>query len=239
MSERPAAESSEGTAQEALRPGVLFDVDGTLLDTNYLHVMAWTRACRETGHEDVTMAQVHRGIGIASRELIQRLTGGEDEATAAAYSTHYERLQGEVRPFEAAGDLVRACHDLGLAVVLATSGKEDDLEWMLPAIGVDDHVVDGSVTSSDVEASKPAPELFEVALVKCGLDPERTIAIGDTVWDCEAAGRAGLPVVAVECGGIAEHELREAGACEVYADPADLLANLTSSRLATLSGPVG
>ncbi len=219
------------------RPGVLFDVDGTLLDTNYLHVIAWTRAFRDTGHSGVTMAQVHRAIGIAGTELIERLTGGADEATSTAYSKHYERLQDEARPFAGAGDLVRACHDLGLAVVIATSGKEDDLAWMLPAIGVDEELIDGSATSSDVEASKPAPELFQVALDKCGLDPERTIAIGDTVWDCEAAGRAGLPVIAVECGGIAEAELREAGADEVYADPADLLANLSSSRLATLSEP--
>lgn len=226
------------TGSAHLRPGVLFDVDGTLLDTNFLHVIAWTRAFRDTGHDGVTMGQVHRAIGIAGTELIERLTGGDDEATSAAYSKHYERLQDEVRPFAGAADLLRACHDLGLAVVVATSGKEDDLAWMLPAIGVDEDLIDGSATSSDVEASKPAPELFQVALDKCRLDPDRTIAIGDTVWDCEAAGRAGLPVIAVECGGIAEAELRAAGAAEVYADPADLLANLSSSRLTTLSEPV-
>lgn len=218
-----------------LVPGVIFDVDGTLLDTNYLHTVAWTRALRSHGYDDVTMAAVHGAIGIASGELVQHLTGGTDEAVAQAHTQEYEPFQDDVRAFPRAAELMGACHDAGLRVVIATSGKEKDLDWMLPAIGVDEAIVAGASTSSDVEAAKPAPDLLSVAIEKSGLDPARTVALGDTVWDVKAAADAGVPCIALACGGIGAAELREAGAVEVWDSPADLLENLSESRLSALT----
>lgn len=222
---------------DELRPGVIFDVDGTLLDTNYLHVVAWIRALRAHGHDTVTMEQVHEAIGIASGELVEYLTGGQDDAASAAHTDAYEPFRDDIRPFPHAADLMRACHDAGLRVVIATSGKEDDLEWMLPAIGVQKDLIDGSTTSSDVQAAKPAPDLLQVAMDTSGLDPKRTVAIGDTVWDVRAAKRSGIHAIAVTCGGIGEAALKAEGATEVYADAADLLDRFDDSLLATLAAP--
>ena len=210
--------------------GVLFDVDGTLLDTNYLHVLAWWRACRDGGYDGVTMAQLHRAIGMASELLSEEVLGRQDEKVIDAHGTHFEELRSMAQPMPGAADLVRACHDRGLATVLATSAKADDLDWMLPAIGAGDALT-GSTTSEDVERSKPAPDLLHVALDAHGLDPSRTTVVGDTVWDVGAATRDGMPCVGLTCGGISAQELREAGAVQVYDDPADLLAHLDDSPL--------
>lgn len=219
------------TADEDLRPGVLFDVDGTLLDTNYLHVLAWWQAFRDTGH-DVGMWTLHRSIGIGSEELVQRVLGQPDDATVEAHSRRYEALQDQATAFLQAAELLAGCADLGLTVVLATSGKKGDLDWMLPAVGAADGVVAGTTTSDDVEAAKPHPDLLAVAVRDNRLDPARTVAVGDTVWDTEAARSAGLPCVALLCGGISRDELTGAGAVAVYDDPAALIEALASSPLA-------
>ncbi|AKT51998.1 HAD family hydrolase [Arsenicicoccus sp. oral taxon 190] len=214
-----------------LRPGVLFDVDGTLLDTNYLHALAWWRALRATGHDTITMQQCHAAIGIASEGLVRHLTGGQDEEAVERHSEEYEPLKRDLTAFPRAADLLQACDDAGLAVVLATSGQESDLEWMVPAIGVPESLLAGATTSGDVDEAKPEPDLLSVAVERHGLDPQRTVVVGDTVWDVEAARKAGLPIVAVTCGGICRQQLEEAGADAVYDDPADLLAHLDSSLL--------
>lgn len=218
---------------EPTKPGVLFDVDGTLLDTNYLHVLAWWQAFRDAGHEDVTMAAIHRAIGIASEKLVEHLLGEEDQKAVDAHSERYEALRDMVVALPGAAGLVAACADAGLTAVLATSGKRDDLDWMLPAVGAGEAVA-GATTSADVDASKPAPDLLSVAMEQHGLDTSHAVVVGDTVWDAESAARAGLPCIAFTCGGISEQELREAGAVEVYVDPADLLAKLDGSVLARL-----
>lgn len=213
------------------RPGVLLDVDGTLLDTNYLQVLAWWQAFRDTGHDEVSMAECHRAIGIGSAELVAHLLGDDaddvDEVMEAK-ERRYEPLRELVVAFPRVDDLLAACRDRGLAVVLATSGQQSDLEWMTPAIGAED-VVDGATTSADVESAKPAPDLMQTAVADHGLDPQRTVAVGDTIWDVRAARDAGLPCIALTCGGISRAELVEAGADEVYDDPADLLAHLDDS----------
>lgn len=214
-----------------LRPGVVFDVDGTLLDTNYLHVLSWWQAMNDAGHPDVAMSDIHRAIGIASEGLTEHLLGSEDEKAIEAHSERYEALRDLVTAFPRAADLVKACGHRGLTPVLATSGKEEDLEWMLPAIGSDDGDFAGTTTSSDVGEGKPAPDLLTPAMQEHDLDPARTVAVGDTVWDVEAAKQAGIPCIVVLCGGISEAELREAGADEVYDDPADLLEHLEDSLL--------
>jgi HAD superfamily hydrolase (TIGR01509 family) len=217
-----------------LRSGVLFDVDGTLLDTNYLHVIAWWRAFDDTGHPGVPMAAIHRSVGIASEGLVERLVGRPDEKAVEAHSQRYEELRDHVTAFPDAADLVERCAERGLVPVLATSGKEHDLEWMLPAIGTDDAFA-GATTSSEVDEGKPAPDLPAAAMEQHRLDPERTVLIGDTVWDVRAAERSGIPCIAVTSGGISEAELREAGAVEVYADVAELLERFDDSALARLA----
>ena len=218
---------------DTLSPGVLFDVDGTLLDTNYLHVLAWWQALNDAGREGVSMAAIHRAIGIASEGLLERLLGETDDAAEEAHSRRYEALRDQVTAFPRTAELVAAVADRGFKAVLATSGKKDDLEWMLPAIGAEDGFA-GATTSSDVDAGKPSPDLLTAALDEHGLDPGRTVVVGDTVWDVQAAEHAGLPCIALTCGGISEAELREAGAAEVYDDPADRLARLDGSLLGRL-----
>lgn len=217
-----------------LRPGVLFDVDGTLLDTNYLHVLAWSQAFADVGHAGVSMAAIHRAVGIASEGLVEHLLGHEDERAVEAHSRRYEELRDRVTAFPKVADLLETCAGRGLATVLATSGKEKDLEWMLPAIGAGESLA-GVTTSSEVESGKPAPDLVEAALEQHDLDRGHTALVGDTVWDVEAAARAGLPCVAVTSGGISAAELRDAGGVEVYADPAELLDRLDVSLLARLA----
>jgi phosphoglycolate phosphatase-like HAD superfamily hydrolase len=210
------------------RAGVLFDVDGTLLDTNYLHVLAWWQAFRDTGHE-VAMWTLHRAIGIGSEELVQRVLGRSGPDTVSAHSKRYEALRDQVVAFPRAAELLSGCAELGLTVVLATSGGKGDLDWMLPAVGVPDGVIAGVTTADDVDAAKPHPDLLEVAIRDHDLDPHRTVAVGDTAWDVEAARSAGLSCVALRCGGLGADEL--SGAVGTYDDPAALLAELRSSPI--------
>jgi HAD superfamily hydrolase (TIGR01509 family) len=238
---RSVADPSD-RAPADLRPGVLLDVDGTLLDTNYLHVLAWWRALRDAGVEGVDMATVHRAIGIASEGLVERVVGsggldqppgggGGDvdddlvERASDGHSAHYEGLREHVTAFPGVADLLHALAGKGLAVVLATSGAAEDLEWMQPAIGAEDAVA-GATTSGDVEDAKPAPDLLSTAVEQHGLDPDRTTAVGDTVWDVESAKAAGLPCIALTCGGISREELERAGAALVLTSPRELLERL-------------
>jgi HAD superfamily hydrolase (TIGR01549 family) len=214
--------------------GVIFDVDGTLLDTNYLHAVAWARAFRDAGHNP-PMSRLHRAIGLTSDVLVEHLLGEEDEQVAEGHSTHYEAFKDDVRAFPRVPDLVDECRRRGLRIALATSGGKGDLEWMLPALGLEEDQLDGVLTSGDVDESKPSPDPFTTALDKVGLDPDRTVVVGDTVWDVEGAHRAGLRCIALTCGGIDEHTLREAGAEDVYDDPAALLDALDDSPVGLLS----
>lgn len=214
----------------SLSPGALFDIDGTLLDTNYLHVVAWWRAFRDTGHDEVDMASIHHSIGQASPELVERLVGRLDEDTVEAHSRRFQEVQPLAAAFPRAGELVRACTKLGRTTVYATSAKESDLEWMLPMIGAGDAVA-GVTSSADVDRSKPDPDILHISMDKHGLDPRRTVVVGDTVWDIRAAKNADLPCIGLRCGGISEDELRDAGAVEVYGGPAELLDRLGESLL--------
>ena len=214
----------------ASRPGVVFDIDGTLVDTNYLHTLAWRRAFVEHGIEANT-ADIHRHIGMGSSLLLERLAGGPRDDLKDAWRRHFDVLKPEIRALPGAAELVRTVAASGAAAVLASSSEEADLRALLDALQVDD-VLDGVTSSGDVEEAKPEPEVFQVAMAKAGLDRERTVVVGDTVWDVEAAARCGLPCVCVLTGGIGTAELEAAGAIAVYESAAELLEALPSSPLA-------
>lgn len=219
-------------AEEQHRGSVVYDVDGTLLDTNYLHVTAWWDAFRERGHE-VACADIHRAIGLSSDDLISRVLGRPDPSVSAAHSRYVAPYLGRMRPLAGAPDLLRATVRLGLNVVLATSAKDEELDLMLDALGARD-AVSTVVSSGDVEQAKPHPEIVQKALAESGTDPDRAVMVGDTVWDVLAAQGAGVLCVGLLSGGISEEELRGAGAAETYPGPAVLLEKLTGSAIGLL-----
>jgi HAD superfamily hydrolase (TIGR01509 family) len=220
------------------RAGVLFDVDGTLVDTSYLHTVTWWEAMREHGY-DVAMARIHRAVGMGSDKLVDHVLGADrdrdrdDEVKAAhlaLYATYWERL----RPLPGAADLLRAVSARDLRVVLASSASERELDVLRKVIGADD-AIDETTSASDAGTSKPDPEILQVALRRGGLAPARAVLVGDSVWDVIAAGRVGLRCIGLTCGGICAAELREAGAVETYENPAALLAALDRSAIGELS----
>jgi len=221
------------------RPVVLFDVDGTLVDSTYLHTVAWWEALRQ--HErDVGMAKIHRAVGMGSEKLLGHLLGpdrdpeedsGVTEAHAVLYAAWWERL----RPLPRAADLLRACAGRGLAVVLASSAQQNELTVLRKVIDAED-VITAATSSADADAGKPEPDILEAALQQSGTDRERAVFVGDAVWDVEAAARLGIPCIGLASGGTSAAELREAGAVATYDDPADLLAHLDGSAIAQLSG---
>ncbi|HEX8003135.1 MAG TPA: HAD family hydrolase [Mycobacteriales bacterium] len=220
------------------RRGVLFDVDGTLVDSNYLHVAAWLEALRRNGFDEVTGADVHRGVGMGAGLLLETLLGADvdQEPLTKAHAEAYRAQWPWLRPFRGAVDLVREVRRRGGEAVLATSATEEEVEALRRTLDCDDAI--SEITSSaDVEEAKPAPDIFRTAMEKTGLDPANVVVVGDTRWDVEAAAKAGLACVAVLTGGVPEAVLREAGAVEVYADAAALLDAFDQSPLgALLSG---
>lgn len=217
---------------------VLFDIDGTLVDSNYLHVHAWTRAFADLGDEltrPVDAWRIHRGIGMGSSLLLADLLGDDADRLADrakdGHAHHYRALADLQRPFDGARDLVRAVAERGARAVLATSAAPAELEELLKVLDLDD-VLTGVTSDKDVNEAKPEPDLVHAALDIAGVPPERAVLVGDTGWDVEAAARAGVPCVAVLTGGVSEAELREAGAAAVYRDVAALIADLDQSPLA-------
>jgi len=215
-------------------PAVLFDIDGTLTDTNYLHVRAWRLAFKACG-QDVYSARIHRMIGAGAGVVMRELVGEERQDVKARWRQEFDRLKGEISAFPAAADLLRAVSRRDLKVVLASSSEPDDLDALLAAIDAPD-AIDAVTSAGDVEEAKPSPDVFRTALDRAGCGPEEALVVGDTVWDLEAAGRCGLGGVAVLSGGISRTELEQAGALAVYDDAAHLLAELDRSPLARL-GP--
>src|SRR5437764_11672962 len=211
------------------RCGVLFDVDGTLVDTNYLHVVAWWQAFRSQGHQ-VAMTDLHRTVGQGSDQFVSSILGRDDEKVADAHSDFYGQWKHQLMAFPGAADVLRMTKKAGLSVVLATSASEAEAEHLTAAIDADD-AIDVVTTKDDVDASKPDPDIVRTALDKAGLSADDAIFVGDTVWDVEAARKSGLDCVCVLTGGISEQELRDAGAVEVYRDVQHLLREFDSSPL--------
>jgi HAD superfamily hydrolase (TIGR01549 family) len=215
-----------------VRGGVVFDVDGTLLDTNYLHVAAWWEAFRERGH-DIQCADVHRALGMGSTELIERVLGKPEPSVSAAHSRNYAPYLGRIRPLPGAADLLRATARLGLDVVLATSAKTDEVDLMLDALGAGS-AVSAVVSSGDVDRAKPDPGIVQRALDESDIGPGCAVMVGDAVWDVIAAERAGIRCIGLLCGGIATEQLCDAGAAAVYRDPAALLEDIDASPIGQL-----
>jgi HAD superfamily hydrolase (TIGR01509 family) len=203
---------------------VVLDVDGTLMDTNYLHTEAWARALDEVGHR-VPRAEVHKQIGRGSDQLIQEFV--EDEDAAAKVDERHGEIYGELQyhgyPLPGAKELIASLAERGYEVWLVTSATPEELE--LHQERLESEVsISGVVNSSEVESSKPAPDIFELALERAGSSPEETISVGDAVWDVESANKVGVRTVAVLSGGaFSEDELKEAGAIAVYNNCAELL----------------
>ncbi len=215
---------------------VLFDIDGTLVDSNYFHAVAWRRAFRRTG-ADIAMADVHRCVGMGAGQLLDTLLPArersQDDVVKQAHSDHYREFWPELTAFRGAPDLVRAVAERGGKAVLATSAQPDEVDALRKVLQVDDAVAE-IVASGDVGAPKPQPDVVQVALDKAGCDASRAVMVGDTVWDIEAARRAGVPCICVLTGGIARQVLEEAGAVAVYADVAALLDELDTSPVGRL-----
>ncbi|OBJ18900.1 HAD family hydrolase [Mycobacterium colombiense] len=218
-------------------PAVLFDVDGTLVDSNYLHVHAWQRAFDAEGMR-VASWQIHRCIGMDGSRLVRTLSDDApddvQERLSDKHSRYYREITPLLQPLPGARDLLRRVADLGLQVVLASSAPEDELEILRKALDCDD-VISETTSSRDVDTAKPEPGIVRVALDRAGVDAQHAVFVGDAVWDAHAAAGAGLPCIGLLSGGIARAELAEAGAEPVFADPRDLLEHLDSTRIAALA----
>ncbi|ROP47068.1 HAD family hydrolase [Streptomyces sp. PanSC9] len=213
----------------------LFDVDGTLVDTNHLHVVTWWEAFRQAGH-DVPMHAVHRAVGLGSTDLVAHLLGDDrdteqDAELSAAHKALYGQYFDRLPALPKAGELLRRLHRDGWTVVLATSASGAELGALRRAIDADDAIAD-TASADDVTEGKPAPEPVEHALELAGVPASRAVFVGDTVWDMQAGSKAGVRCLGLLCGGIPRADLEEAGAEAVYADPADLLRRLTETALA-------
>ena len=209
-----------------VKPGVIFDLDGTLVDSNYLHTLAWARALADCGEWAPTNA-IHRLVGMGGDQLVPQLLGQEVPRAAERRSVHYAELIGEVRPFHAAEAMPRTLCSEGLSVVLATSSPDDELACLLARVGEMGRF-DAVTSAGDVPAAKPAPDVVPSALDSADLDASRAVTVGDRAWDVRASRAAGLPCIGVKTGGFSRHELAEVGALAVYRDVAELAAQLAA-----------
>jgi HAD superfamily hydrolase (TIGR01549 family) len=213
-------------------PVAILDIDGTLVDTNYHHTIAWYRAFRR--HDVVVPVwRIHRHIGMGGDQLVGAVAGEEVErrlgdAVRTAQGEEYSWLMDETAPFEGAAELLRTLKERGHRLVLATSAKPNEVRYYLDLLDAAE-LADAVITSADVEASKPRPDLVLAAMERAG--DERAVMVGDSVWDCEAAGRAGIPTVAILTGGFSEQELGDAGAVAVFESVGALAGHLAETPL--------
>ena len=218
---------------EATCSAVLLDIDGTLVDTNYLHVDAWSRAVQDVG-ADAEDWRIHRAVGMDSGRLIATLLGDDAErlgdAVKERHREHYARNRPRMRLLAGARELLAELHGRGFRVVLATSATPDEFAMLTDVLQADEWVTTVT-TSEDVSEAKPAPDVVGVALEKADVEAADAILVGDAVWDAESAERAGVRCVGVRTGGAGEQELLDAGALAVYEGAAHLLRELDASPL--------
>ena len=213
-------------------PVAVLDVDGTLVDTNYHHAIAWYRAFREHG---LTMPvwRIHRHIGMGGDQLVAAVAGGrveerQGDSIRAAETALYAGLIGEVQPFDDARRLMTSLRERGHRLVLASSAKRDEVDYYLDLLDAR-QLADAWTTSADVDATKPQPDLVVAAVDKAGGGD--AVLVGDSTYDCEAAKRAGVPAVAVLTGGFSVAELRDAGAAGVFESIGELCERLDETPL--------
>ncbi|XAS63666.1 HAD family hydrolase [Pseudarthrobacter sp. So.54] len=226
------------TGRNRPRAAVLFDVDGTLVDSSYLHTLAFWRAFQQAGH-DVPMASIHRSIGMGGDKILDRLLPadrdtGDDNTILTSHAAVFSTFWSALRPLDGARELLAECHGRGLAVALASSARDRDLEVLRGAIDAD-AFIDAATSSADAKESKPAPDILEAALKALAVPASAAVYVGDAVWDILAAGKLDIPAIGLTCGGTSEAELRDAGAVEIYASPRELLENLGNSAIGRLA----
>lgn len=221
--------------EKNLPDAVIFDVDGTLLDSVDLHARAWADALRDFGH-DVPFEAVRRQIGkggdhllpvFLSREEIDRVGANLEQHRGRLFKERYLPL---VRPFPAVRELFQRLIADGTQIALASSAKKDELAEYEKIANIAD-LIDAETSSDDAESSKPDPDIFQAALARLDVDPALTLVVGDTPYDAEAATKAGLRTIGLLCGGRTEQELRNCGCIEIYRDPVELLARYERSAL--------
>jgi HAD superfamily hydrolase (TIGR01549 family) len=213
-------------------PAAILDIDGTLVDSNYHHALAWYRALRQHG-QVLPVWRIHRAIGMGGDQLVRGLCGDavEDELgedIRAAEKALYMAVIEEVAPLDGARALMEDLKRLDRRVVLASSAKPDEVEHYLDLLDARG-LADAWTSAGDVEQTKPEPDLVESALEKIGGGD--AVMVGDSTWDCEAAGNAGVTTIAVLTGGFSEQELTDAGAVAVYHSIEELRQRLADSPL--------
>ncbi len=216
------------------RPGAILDVDGTLVDSVYHHALAWHRAMRRCGVV-LPVWRIHRHIGMGGDQLVEALTDAETDEEKGddirtAEKALYLSLIEEVEPLRGARELIERLKEDGKTVILASSAKADEVEHYLDLLDAREPA-DGWTTSADVEATKPEPDLVRAALDKADSSPDDAVMLGDTPWDCKAAGAAGVETVALITGGFSEQELSEGGAVAVFESIPELLERLGETPL--------
>jgi HAD superfamily hydrolase (TIGR01509 family) len=210
---------------------LIFDLDGTLVDTVYAHVFAWQRALAEEGMP-IDGWRIHRRVGMSgglfaravAREVGRELSADEVEALQARHGAIFEELLQERRPLPGARELLALLRERGIVHGIATSGRRPEIDRSLEAIGVGDHTV--VIDRGHVRRAKPEPDLFLACQAALGVAPEECYVVGDAVWDLLAARRAGMLSVGLLSGGYGTDELMAAGAFRVYDDAAELRASL-------------
>ena len=216
-------------------PAAILDIDGTLVDTNYHHAVAWYRAFRQQSIA-LPIWRIHRHMGMGGDKLVQALTSEAFDAeygdeVRAAEKVLYMELIEECAPMQGARELIEELKRRGNHVVLASSAKASEVDYYLDLLDARE-LADDWTTSADVEATKPEPDLVKAALEKAGAEPGDAVMLGDTPWDCEAAKRAGVETVALMTGGFSEQELTDAGAVNVFESLPDLLERIEETPLA-------
>jgi membrane protein len=213
---------------------VFFDIDGTLVDSNEQHVMAWAYAFREEGQPQ-ELDDIRQQVGKGGDLLVPALLPDVDAATAERIA----KRQGEyfksvyldqIQPFDGAAELLRQVHASGRKILLASSAKQTELEHYMKLLGVGD-IIDATTSIDDVDVSKPAPDIFSAALEKSKVPATDVIVVGDTPYDVEAAAAAGLMTIGVTSGPFDERRLKDAGAISIYPNVAALLAEFDRSAL--------
>jgi HAD superfamily hydrolase (TIGR01509 family) len=214
---------------------VLFDIDGTLVDSNEQHVNAWSFAFREEGHPqeiDDIRTQIGKGGDLLVPELLPDVDEAIRNQISKRHGDHFKDIYLEnVRAFEGAAELIERVHASGRKVVLASSAKKNELEHYVELLGVKS-LIDAATSIDDVETSKPEPDIFGVALEKIGVAAANALVVGDTIYDVDAALRAGVATVGVTSGPFDERQLKDAGAIAVFADVASILREFDRSPLA-------